>query len=70
MVPGCQDLSVWILLLSSVALVDGQFEVPVAESADFLLGGFGEGSDVFDEDGDSEVVVETFAVGCHLFSSL
>lgn len=67
MVPRSQDISVRILLLASVALVDGQFEVAVAELADFLLGGFGEGSDVFDEDGDSEIVVEAFAIGCHLF---
>lgn len=51
-----EHLCVGILLVAGVSFVDREFEVFVGEFEYFLVGVFGDGSDVFDEDGDAEVV--------------
>lgn len=63
--PQDQHLRIGIMLLPRVAFVDGQLEVLITELLDFLLRLFGQGGQVFDEDGYSEVVIQTFTISCH-----
>ena len=58
-------LCVGVVLLARVAVVDGQLEVLIAKLGDLLLRQFGQRGDTFDENGDPEVVLQTFAVCRH-----